>query len=45
MRTSAAARWAETWRIPIITRFFRDSLGGTNIIAAISNSIAPANDT
>lgn len=45
IRIRAAARWAETWRTPIIARFFRDNFGGTKEYAEISNTKAPTNDT
>lgn len=45
IKTIAAVRCAETCSIPIITRFFRDTLDGTNEIAAMSSSKVPAKDT
>ena len=45
IRIKAAIRCAETWRIPINSRFLRDIFEGTNIIAVISNIRTPVKDT
>lgn len=45
MRTIAAAKCEETWRNPIMALRFRETLDGTNAIAAANNNKAPTKDT
>ena len=45
IKSSAAVKWAKTWRPPIIALLLLDSLDGTNEYDAISKVRLPTEET